>query len=317
MENYNFYQRFLHDLVLGNNFIKKSLYELEKVIYLKKNNFIDKKHIFITGLPRSGTTTLLNFIYSSNSFASLKYANMPFILSPNISKILKRKNIELKERFHEDGIMFDLNSPEAFDETFFSMLDEKSIKNELINYISLILLSENKTKYLSKNNLNYKRINIIQSILPNSLFVIPIREPIQHSYSLLVQHLHFSKLHKQKDFIRRYMNYLGHNEFGVDHIPWNKSQKYNDPMDINYWLEQWILFYEKIYNNYKNNSNCKFITYEELVDKKVISDLINFLNIEISNDFIFKCNNKKNIDITYDDQMYKRACNTYIKFNVI
>tara|TARA_B100000029_G_C17529952_1_gene942941 strand:- start:601 stop:1554 length:954 start_codon:yes stop_codon:yes gene_type:complete len=316
MENYNFYQRFLHDLVLGNNFIKKSLYELEKVIYLKKNNFIDKKHIFITGLPRSGTTTLLNFIYSSNSFASLKYFNMPFILSPNISKILKRKNIALKERFHEDGIMFDLKTPEAFDEAFFSMLDEKSIKNELLNYINLILLSENKTKYLSKNNLNYKRINIIQSILPNSLFIIPIREPIQHSYSLLNQHLHFLKLHKQQDFIRRYMNYLGHNEFGVDHIPWNKSQKYYDPMKINYWLEQWILFYEKIYNNYKNNSNCKFITYEKLVDKKVIKDLINFLNIEVSNDFIFKCNNKKNIDITYDHEIYKRAYNTYIKFNV-
>ena len=42
MENYNFYQRFLHDLVLGNNFIKKSLYELEKVIYLKKITLLIK-----------------------------------------------------------------------------------------------------------------------------------------------------------------------------------------------------------------------------------------------------------------------------------
>ena len=33
------------------------------------------------------------------------------------------------------------------------------IKNELCNYIQLILNSENKKRYLSKNNLNYKRIN--------------------------------------------------------------------------------------------------------------------------------------------------------------
>ena len=57
------------------------------------------------------------------------------------------------------------------------------------NYIQLILNSENKIRYLSKNNLNYKRIDLINSILPNSIFLIPIREPLQHSYSLLNQHL--------------------------------------------------------------------------------------------------------------------------------
>ena len=79
MQNYNLIQRLLHDLVLGNKLINKSLFELEKIIYLNKNNiYLNKnnirnnKHIFITGLPRSGTTTLLNFLYLSNKFASLK-----------------------------------------------------------------------------------------------------------------------------------------------------------------------------------------------------------------------------------------------------
>ena len=118
---------------------------------------------------------------------------MPFVLSPNISRIFKRRINVLRKRFHKDGIMYNLESPEAFDEVFFSTFDDFNIRDEFSNYISLILLSENKTRYLSKNNLNYKRINIIQSILPNSLFIIPIREPIQQAYSLLNQHLHFSK----------------------------------------------------------------------------------------------------------------------------
>ena len=92
MQNYNSLQKFLHGLILGNNFFKKSIYELEKFVYLKNINFKNNKHVFITALPRSGTTILLNFIYSSDNFASLKYSNMPFILAPNLSKIFKKKN---------------------------------------------------------------------------------------------------------------------------------------------------------------------------------------------------------------------------------
>ena len=37
MQNYSFIQRTLHDFILGKNLIKKSLYEIEKIIYFKKN----------------------------------------------------------------------------------------------------------------------------------------------------------------------------------------------------------------------------------------------------------------------------------------
>ena len=67
--------------------------------------------------------------------------------------------------------------------------------------------------------MNYKRINIISSILPNSLFLIPIREPIQQAYSLYKQHQKFTNIQKNNDFVRRYMNYLGHFEFGADYKP--------------------------------------------------------------------------------------------------
>jgi len=209
MFNYNFIQKIFHEIVFSSKLINRFLFELEKLIYLKRNDFDKNKHIFITGLPRSGTTILLNSFYNSGEFASLKYSNMPFILSPNFSKLFSGKNIEKKERLHADNIMIDLNSPEAFDEVFFSSISDesKNIKSNLFNFINLILISQNKKKYLSKNNLNFKRINLIKSVLPNSIFLIPVREPLQHANSLQKQHLHFSNLQNKNIFIRKYMDY--------------------------------------------------------------------------------------------------------------
>ena len=145
MQNYNFIQKLLHDIVLGNKFINKSLFEFEKFFYLKNSDIKNHLHIFISGLPRSGTTSILNFIYSFNQHASLTYKNMPFVLSPNFSNLFNKKNILKKERLHGDGITYDINSPEALDEIFFKN-DEKFIKNELLNYLQLILFSKKKIK---------------------------------------------------------------------------------------------------------------------------------------------------------------------------
>jgi len=318
MQNYSDIQKFLHDFVLSKRFINKSLFEIEKIVYLKNKDIKNKLHIFVTSLPRSGTTSILNFIYSSEQYASLTYKNMPFILSPNFSKLFNKKNIPAKERLHGDGITFDINSPEALDEIFFNY-DDDFIENELVNYIQLILLSEKKDQYLSKNNLNFKRIDLIKSILPNSKFIIPIREPLQHAYSLLNQHLHFIRLQKKDDFIKRYMNYLGHNEFGLNHKPWNEPKNFTDTRNINYWLEQWYLFYQNILNNYQSYDNCFFVIYEELVDPNYLKILIKKINFIKNEKFklnlsYFKNSNKKDINIAYSKDTYENAKNLYEKF---
>ena len=38
MQNYSNIQKFLHDFVLSNKIINKSLFELEKIIYLKNKD---------------------------------------------------------------------------------------------------------------------------------------------------------------------------------------------------------------------------------------------------------------------------------------
>ena len=318
MQNYSKIQKFLHDFILSKKIINRSLFELEKIIYLKNKDIKNQPHVFITGLPRSGTTILLNFLFSSDEYASLTYNNMPFILSPNFSKLFYKKNITKKERLHGDGIDFDNNSPEALDEIFFNN-NEEFIKNELENYIKLILI-DNKNKYLSKNNLNYKRIDLIQSILPNSIFLIPIREPLQHSYSLLKQHLHFSQLQHENDFIKRYMNYLGHNEFGLNHKPWNNPIHFNNLNNINYWLEQWYLFYKNILKNYQTYNNCFFIIYEELTNLNYVKMLLKKINlnqVEKINSNYFKNSNKKEININYTKDTYDNAKDIYMDFKHI
>ena len=309
MQNYSNIQKFLHDFVLSKKIINKSLFEFEKIIYLKNKDIKNQSHVFITGLPRSGTTSLLNFLFSSGEYASLTYNNMPFILSPHFSKLFHKKNITKKERLHGDGINFDNNSPEALDEIFFDNNIE-FVSHEIVNYIQLVLLSNNKLKYLSKNNLNYKRIDIIQSILPNSIFLIPIREPLQHANSLLNQHLHFSQLQKEDDFIRRYMNYLKHNEFGLNHKPWNKPINFNDLNNINYWLEQWNLFYDFIFKKLQSYENCYFVIYEELVNPNYVEKIFKKINLEKDKKIdlkFFRNSNKIELNIEYDKNIFDKS----------
>ena len=316
MQNYNNIQKFLHDFVLSKKIINKSLFELEKIIYLKNKDIKNQSHMFITGLPRSGTTSLLNFLFSSNEYAALTYNNMPFILSPHFSKLFHKKDGTKKERLHGDRIDFDNNSPEALDEIFFDN-NEEFVRNELENYIQLILLRNNKSKYLSKNNLNYKRIDIIQSIFPDSIFLVPIREPLQHANSLLNTHLHFSHLQKKDDFIRRYMNYLGHYEFGLNHKPWNKPIYFNDLNNINYWLEQWSLFYEFIYKKFQSYKNCYFVIYEELINSIYIEKIVKKINLEKDKNIdlkFFRNFNKKELNIEYDKNIFDKSQLLYQNF---
>jgi len=316
MQNYSNIHKFLHDFVLGKKIINKLLFEIEKIIFLKNKDFKNQSHVFITGLPRSGTTSLLNFLFSSYEYASLTYNNVPFILSPNFSKLFHKKDIIKKERLHGDGLYFDNNSPEALDEIFFDN-NEEFINNELENYIQLILLNNKKNKYLSKNNLNYKRIDLIQSILPNSIFLIPIREPLQHANSLLNQHLHFSQLQKQDDFIRRYMNYLRHNEFGLNHKPWNNPIHFNDLDNINYWLEQWYMFYESIYKKFQFYENCYFVVYEKLDIPNYVEKILKKINLEKDKNIdlqFFRNSNKKELSIEYNKNILDKSRLLYQNF---
>ena len=244
---------------------------------------------------------------------------MPFILAPNLFKKFNfKKKLIKKERFHKDSIKINLDSPEALDETFLQMNHEDENFKEYKNYIYLVLKKYKKKRYLSKNNNNFKRLKKIENLFPNAITFILFRNPIEQSNSLLCQNNNFLKLNKQIKFSARYMKYIGHNEFGINHKPWFDPTSNRLTSDINYWLEQWILFYEYILNISISLKNYRFICYENLTSKNLIFNLNKTLKINKNFCFKFK-NSNKNLELKVDENLKKRSQEIYdeLKFKSI
>lgn len=292
IKDYNYFSKLLHKLVLGNRFILNSLFDLDNFIYRSKINLEQKRfnsHIYISGLARSGTTILLRSLYDTNKFASLTYNDMPFILSPNLwSKINNTSSSKnYKYASQNTKIKVKIESPEAFEEVFWKLFSGKKYNSkEFLNiidhneevlkmyekFINLILLRYDKDLYISKNNNNILRLDCIKEIFPNSIIIVPYRDPIQQSISLLNQHKYFLELNKKDYFSKKYTDYLGHYEFGENHKKFNLSEEFlrdykynNDPLSLNYWLVQWGKVYSHVLkSNEKKNIKILFLGYENL-----------------------------------------------------
>jgi len=332
-ENYNFLEKILHYIVLNNNYVKEFIFDFENKIFNKKIfDYKNNQHIFISGLARSGSTLLLNLLYNNNNYSSLTYKDMPFVLSPNLwGKFFNtsKKNIDSKKRVHGDLINININSPESFDEIFWKMiLQNKYItENNLIkikistkqieaynNYINLICLKYKKKKYLSKNNNSILRIKEVLEYFKNSFFIIPFRHPGEHANSLLNQHIKFKKIQSENKFIKKYMNWLGHHEFGLNHLPFqikNLDQNYNKE-STNYWLQNWDNYYTyilELYKNNKNNNRIIFINYDKVcsLQYNYLIKLEEKLKIKFDRKNIEIIKNKKNKNKNYDNKLFKKA----------
>ena len=89
------------------------------------------------------------------------------------------------------------------------------------------------------------------------------------------------------------------------------SINYDDESDLNYWIEQWNLFYKKIYKDYKNDQNCIFLSYEKLSDKNYISKILNKLEVTGANLDILKNIETRKIDLNYDQKILNESNQIY------
>ena len=319
MNNYSWLEQKLHKFALSSQFMREVTFDFESTNIVPLSETGD--HVFITGLARSGTTILLNALYKSNIFASLSYADMPFVLAPNLwSKIsFNKKNLEFKERAHGDGIKVSTESPEAFEEVFWKTFAEEN-DNELAEkfrvYVGNILYKYKKDRYLSKNNQNIKRVELINSIFSNSKILVPFREPIQHAYSLLTQHKKFIDDAKNDKFISKYMKWIGHTEFGPNYIPiHNQNLNFDNDLEINHWIEQWYLTYKNAFQSLKNKKNNYFISYAKLCSNRDYWYKIQKLvNIEKPYDFEFK-ESKKDVSYNLDNVLKEKVMSLYSGLN--
>ena len=96
-DGYSETSKLLHRMILNNPTIGWKLFkrELKKI---DKNISHREEFVVISGLARSGTTSLMMDLFNTGCFSSLDYANMPFLLSPNTwRKFYQPKRKKLKE----------------------------------------------------------------------------------------------------------------------------------------------------------------------------------------------------------------------------
>lgn len=315
LENYSEASMLLHKLILNNYNLSKFLFSFDKKF--KSGEKLNDNDLFliISGLARAGTTSLTDQLFKTGKFSSLDYSNMPLLLAPNLWKRLYNpKKAQLKERKHGDKMMFGLNTIEALEEYFFkaflndSYIDEKTLcKHDIssevyekyLNYQSLIR-KDNSHVYLSKNNNLILRYTSLRALNKKFKAVFLFRKPEEHAFSLLNQHLRFSKFQNDDDFIETYMNWLGHHEFGGNHKIFRfKEQPLQIEYDINtldYWLAVWLNYYTYLCS--MDDSSFLLIEYSDYLDRPI--DVLNYLGKEMTMELdltdIKPFNNSREID---------------------
>ena len=279
--DYSLSDRVLHRLALASPMRAEMFHDIEKGMFLKSAPADAGNHVFVCGLARAGTTILMREIHGSDAFGSLTYADMPLVLAPNLWRKMSGRGVEAgekKERAHGDGIAVDYHSPEALDEVYWRTFtgDKYIFKDRLIPHkpkksiiagyrdlMRLVMLRTGKRRYLSKNNNMILRLPALAKAMPEALFLVPVRDPVSHTMSLLSQHRRFKTA---DSFTQQYMQWLGHHEFGATHRPfvWGEEQVSGDPDTPDYWLARWISAHRALLSAAQEWPNILLIPSDDL-----------------------------------------------------
>lgn len=297
---YSAVDRLLHRLAFATRKAQIGLADLEDVLFRDQlARYELDRPLFITALPRAGTTLLLELCVASGTFASQTYRHMPFVLTPLLWKRLSdgfRRFDTPRERAHGDGMLVSVDSPEAFEETAWIAFwpkhyqgdrivpwqaaeDDRMFRDFLHNHFKKIVAISATAgngmadrlpappRYASKNNLNMARIAWLTRHFRDALCVIPFRDPLQQSASLLRQHLNFLEIHRRDPFARRYMRGIGHFDFGanlrpVDFDGWLNRSQHRDPAELGFWLAYWLAAYRSLLA--EASERLRFVDYDAL-----------------------------------------------------
>jgi len=274
-----------------------------------------KKPIFIAGLARAGTTIMLEMLSKNPDLATHQYQHllMPYIPYA-INLVTNNMKIQAKpsERVHQDGIIIDQNSPEVVEEIFwqefFNNAHNQNISNIIgkevqkpkfesfyKNHIKKLLLSQNASRYLTKNNYNVTRLEYLLKLFPNSKFILMIRNPINQIASLIKQTELFLNIERQKPLFQDWLQMIGHHEFGnglkcintgnPEMINRIRNLWKNKKTTVKGWAYYWHSIYEYIANLLEENTEIKkasyIVNYDELCENSevIINKLIEFLEL--------------------------------------
>jgi hypothetical protein len=252
-----------------------------------------ERPVFITALPRAGTTLLLECFADLQEFASHCYRDMPFVLIPCLWSRFSgtfQQTGRLRERAHGDGMLIDFDSPEALEEVLWKTFWRPHYQSDRIipwqdeddgefaeffrnHMLKIILLRRGQDghaeRYVSKNNLNIARTGMLRRLFPDSLIVVSFRQPLQHAASLLEQHRNFLGIQEEDPFACEYMRAIGHYDFGKNLRPvnfggWIDQRQSQDVESLAFWLEYWLVTYKHLLTD---RDDLFFFSYEALCEE--------------------------------------------------
>ncbi len=268
---YSAADQFVHRLAFSGG-VQLAAAEIEDRLFARSiREAVVQPPIFVTSLPRAGTTVLLSALNDIPGTACHSYRDMPLVMAPllwnRISGPFRKRGSEA-ERAHGDGIRISYDSPEAFEEVLWQAFWPKKYRERSIDlwhaddelpearhffhqhFAKMVALrADGRGRYVSKNNNNIARLDLLQKMFPGAHVVVPIREPAQHVGSLLRQHRNFLRRQIADPFVERYMHDIGHFEFGRLHKPFEFESfkpKGRTPDDPQYWLDYWIAAYSEV-----------------------------------------------------------------------
>lgn len=190
--NYSAMDRLLHRLAFGVPDAQLIAASVEGTAFGSSYAQVEaRRPIFLTSLPRAGTTVLLEALHRLPTVATHTYRDMPFVLAPvlwaRFSGGFQRK-AELSERAHGDGLEVGYDSPEAFEEVFWRAFwsghygperitlwraaDAKADATEFLRGLMKKVVALRRPdhpqdgRYLSKNNANVARLELLPGRSP-------------------------------------------------------------------------------------------------------------------------------------------------------
>ncbi len=194
-----------------------------------------ERPVYVCGLARSGTTLLLEALAAAPDFTTHRYSDYPLLWTPYWWNWL-RARLPLPaqtpvERAHRDRLTVTANSPEAFEEVFWTHFfpgrhdvtidqildttcDNPAFANFYTAHIHKLLAVRRARRYLAKGNYNLTRIGYLRRLFPDARFVIAVREPQAHVASLIKQDGLFSAWARDDPAIAIHLARSGHYEFG-------------------------------------------------------------------------------------------------------
>ncbi|MPZ56006.1 MAG: sulfotransferase [Rhizobiales bacterium] len=230
--------------------------------------------IFICGLARSSSTILLECLAAHQDTVTHRYRDYPGVLAPvfwdRISARLYANRSMPVERAHGDGIAITPDSPEAMEEMLWmafypqghdpardNTVGRGGVVPEFANFyrdhIRKLLWLRQGRRYLAKGNYNLARLGGLIDLFPDARLIVPLRDPVTHIASLMRQHSLFCAAEARHPAALRYMQRVGHFEFGLDRRPLNLGNVESAAAVLDLWshghdAEGWSFYWAYVHN---------------------------------------------------------------------